>query len=105
MIVLGLSASAFAGNLYYSNGPAKGKDIAKIRTYIGNSDICFVGNGEVARKSLFEILDEDYEFEGAFTKFNKTNSTIVYGYLQTKCTDDGMTEAECRSVKIAKRCL
>lgn len=105
ILVFGLSASAFAGNLYYTDGPAKGKDVAKIQTYIGYNDICFVGSGEAARASLYNILAEDYELEGVFSKFDKTKDKIVYGYLQTKCTDDGLSEAECRSVKTAKRCL
>lgn len=105
MLVLSLSASAFAGNLYYSNGPAKGKDVSKVRTYIGYNDICFVGSGDAARTTLFNILDQDIEFAAVFVKFDKPKDRVVYGYVQTKCTDDGMTEAECRTVFTAKRCL
>jgi hypothetical protein len=105
LIILQFSASAIAANLYYSNGPAKGKDVAKVRTYIGYNDICFVGSISTARSALYSILNDDYEKESVFTSLDKTKDRVIYGYVDSKCTDEGESESDCRSVKTAKRCL
>jgi hypothetical protein len=98
------SLSAFAGNLYYSNGPAKGEEVTKALTYFGINDICFVGNAKAAKTSLYFILDHDIEKSAVFSQIDKKKDALVYGYVDTNCTDDGGSEASCRSIKTAKRC-
>lgn len=105
VIVALISVSAFAGNLYYSNDPAKGKEVAKALAYIGYHDICFVNRGKVAEVSLYTFLSNDNEKSSAFASFDKNKDIVVYGYVDSKCSDESGSEASCRSVKVAKRCL
>lgn len=93
-----------AGNLYYSDGPAKGEEVSEVPAYIGYQNICFVGNGFAAKSSLYSLLDNDHERSSVFTFFHKNKDILNYGYTDNKCIDDGEDAENCRSVKTAKRC-
>lgn len=100
------SAQAFAasGSFVYTTGAWKGKDVLKNRAHFGYEEICFKGDPNSARKALYAMMSEDYELESVFVRYVLANKSIVYGYVHTKCTDEGMTPDECRSVKIAPAC-
>jgi hypothetical protein len=97
--------SAFANDLYYSSGPLKGKSVEKNPGRIVEQKICFVGKGTRAQSSLYSILLIDSEKAYPFTSYDKVKDLIVFGFVDTKCTDEGESNADCRVIQKARRCL
>lgn len=98
-----LSLSSFAQNserLYFINIdnpriqsplPVQGNT-----AYIGSYDICFVGNGWAAKTALWNHVKDDIEKASAYVRFDQNANVIFYGYVDTKCTDEGASASECR---------
>jgi hypothetical protein len=95
---------ASEGKLFYTEGSSKGKDVTKNSANLGSDDICFKGNGVSAQKELYRLLNLDGEKDASFAKFSAKDKVLVYGFVDTKCTDEGESEKECRIVKTASRC-
>ena len=107
IIMVLFSAQAFAnsGSIHYATGPLAGKDMIKNPSHFGYDEICFKGNPLAARAILYKHMSEDYELESVFARYVASDKVIVYGYVNTKCTDEMPDEPEdCRSVQIAKKC-
>ncbi len=104
-LFLSLEASAAASKLYYTDGPLKGRDVTKNTSYIGSSEICFTGKGVDAQRILWSIIRDDSEKTSSFVRYSSTTDVLAYGYVDTKCTDEGASDDECRSILTAGRCL
>ncbi|HXH29826.1 MAG TPA: hypothetical protein VNJ01_03335 [Bacteriovoracaceae bacterium] len=104
MLLVSLNSFAQSGNLFYADGAARGKDVSKLTTYIGYNTVCFVGSGAAAKGTLWNLLDRDGEKTSPFVRYDKNSDKIIYGYVDSKCTDEGNSDDECRQVFSAIRC-
>lgn len=105
LAVFSLSAFAVTGNLIYTNGPAKGKDVTKALAYVGYQDFCFTGTISSTKASIYSLLARDSEKTAVFATIDTKKDIVVYGYVSTKCLEEGESAAECRLVRAAKRCI
>lgn len=103
-LALSFSAGASAGNLYYSNGPVEGMELAKDPSYLIYSDVCFVSSGAIGQRSLQKILLKNTQMTSPFARYDASKDVINYGFVDTMCVDDGRTYGECRELRKAKRC-
>jgi hypothetical protein len=106
LVVFGLTfgGSAFAANLFYSNGPVEGMELAKDPSYLIYNDVCFVASGVNAQRSLQKILLKNTQMSSPFARYDANKDVINYGFVDTMCVDDGRTYGECRELRKAKRC-
>jgi hypothetical protein len=106
LLALAVTSQAFAAptTLIYTTGSLKGKDVVKNYELFGYEDICYKGIAQAARTLLYKTMNKDSELKDIFAKVVKADQSIVYGYIQMKCIDEGETEADCRAVNIAKAC-
>lgn len=107
MALLLTSVNAFAGDVRfaYTQGPSKGKDPRTAYRYFNTEyNFCFVGDAKTGEKIIAKILEDDSEKASTFAKYTEKKDLIVFGYVDTKCTDEGMSDAECRAVKFVPRC-
>jgi len=100
---LASSASASPSGLFYLEGENAGQPV-KAATYIGYRKMCFSGSPMAARKTLWSLIDGDIEKAKAFVRYDKNRDTIYFGYVNTKCTDEGESEAACRNVYQVPKC-
>jgi hypothetical protein len=71
-----------------SNG--KGKTSEKAPAFIGYEDICFTGEGKQAQAEVWKLMQEDNEKKSSFVKYIAKKDILVYGYIDTKCKDEGI---------------
>lgn len=107
LLVFAFATEAFAasGSILYSTGPYKGQDAIKNSSHFGYDEVCFTGNPFAARSALYKYMSDNIEMDAVFVRYISKDDSIVYGYINTKCTDEMANDPEdCRSVQIAKRC-
>ncbi len=104
-VLLALSSSSFAGvnGLYYAEGPDAGK-LVKTSGFIGYYATCFNGNAYAVKNALWKMIDADIEKANAFVRVDTKKDTIIAGYVDTKCTDEGESDADCRTIVTIQRC-
>ena len=89
--------------LYFSSGDATGQKVTDAG-YIGYYKICFTGDATQAAWKLYRLLNDDIEKGNPFARAATNKKSITYGYTETKCTDEGLSEFHCRSDRKAFPC-
>lgn len=79
-------------------------DGKRVSAFISNYNFCFTGNPYSAKTRLYKAFENDIERAAFFTKYNKTADTVDYSYVNTKCTDEGLSNGECRRDGSLERC-
>lgn len=103
VVIIPCTSSQHAEGLYYVEGPRRGHLVHR-GTYIGYNQLCFAGDAKDAEKTLWSYIGNHPEKDKPFINYNEGRDYLAYGYVNTKCTDEGTPTSECRSIHIANRC-
>lgn len=103
LLIAGSMAIASSSKLVYTTGHAVGTE-ATTGTYLGYYQMCFIGNAYSAKAKIYNFGKNDSEKDSFFVRYDKNKNQIVYGYVDTKCLDEGESRNTCSTFQVVPAC-